>query len=190
MDATGQLKCKITMLGDGAVGKTSLIRRFVSNQYSDEYVHTIGAKVMKKQINFSLEGGSLAQVVMMLWDIPGQWETQRSRILSFQKYKPKGQYFIGSKGGLAICDITRKDTLDNLHMWVKALHDEAGDVPVVFLANKSDQTAQHQFTIQDLQALSKKYNAPTYLSSAKTGDNVELAFHKLAALVYRKYKCD
>ncbi|MDG6221373.1 MAG: ADP-ribosylation factor-like protein, partial [Candidatus Thermoplasmatota archaeon] len=95
-------KRKFCLLGEGAVGKTSLIRRFVTDQFDDRYITTIGTKVTKKSLDLP-PGSGADRVEMMIWDIMGQ-----------QGYRTMLQesYFSGAAGALAICDVTRKDTLD------------------------------------------------------------------------------
>ena len=178
------IKGKVIMLGDGAVGKTSLIRRFVLDQFSDEYVTTIGAKITKKEVIISMAGTQTAKVTMMLWDIPGQWEHTRDRFFSFKKYKPQSQFFLGARGALVLCDLTKRDSLENVTLWAETLQKEAGKVPMVIIGNKSDLANHYQFTPDELQEVAAKFGAPCFLTSAKSGLNVNMSFGKLAELLY------
>ena len=174
-----RVKSKVILLGDGAVGKTSLIRRYVLDQFRDEYIQTIGTKVTKKEIKVTAANHQIIDTTMMIWDIMGQRDYYKEHILQFNKYRPQTKYYLGSRGAMIICDVTRKTTLQNLPLWVNSIFEEVGPVPLVFLANKSDLTDQHQYTVEDLASFARQHNSPTFLTSAKTGENVDIAFYKL-----------
>jgi len=176
-----EYKRKVVLIGDPAVGKTSLINRFVKNAYADEYISTIGAKVAKKEIAIDV-GDSPVKVTFAIWDIVGQ-----QGYLGIQSMS-----FAGAQGALCVCDITRKETLESLSKyWLPLLDKVAQNVPTVFLANKSD--LPNAFTREDLKAAASaaKYDgvplsSPTsraYLTSAKTGDGVQQAFETLGFLM-------
>jgi len=183
-DAT-QMKAKLIFLGDGAVGKTCLIKRYVLDQFSDEYVHTLGAKVMKKNINIVVAPGNVVKFTMVIWDIMGQWQHYRNRILAFNSYRPQQKFYLGARGAMLVCDLTRRDTLENVDLWVKSIVDEVGPLPFVLVANKSDLAGVNQYGPQEVALFAQKHGAPFFLTSAKTGQNVQQAFLKLAELVYR-----
>ena len=165
-------KRKYCLLGEGAVGKTSLIRRFVTDQFDDRYITTIGTKVTKKSVHMDKPEGS-ARVDMMIWDIMGQ-----------QGYRGMLQesYFHGASGGMAVCDVTRPETLDNLQEWINGLRGVCGDVPIVILANKADLRDIAQLAPDKLQSVAKENGTTGYFTSAKTGANVEKAFMDLVTL--------
>ena len=166
-------KRKYCLLGEGAVGKTSLIRRFVTDQFDDRYITTIGTKVTKKSIHLDNPERD-ARVDMMIWDIMGQ-----------QGYRGMLQesYFHGASGGMAVCDVTRPETLENLQEWINGLRGVCGDVPIVILANKADLKGQYEFERDELLDKSRTHNARAFLTSAKTGQNVERAFFTLGQLL-------
>ena len=97
------IKKNIILLGDGAVGKTSLVRRFVTDQFSDKYITTIGSKVTKKEIYLDT-GDDRTHMVLLVWDILGQKGYRFTQALSFG----------GIEGALLIADVTRKETLGSL----------------------------------------------------------------------------
>ena len=155
---------KICMLGAFAVGKTSLVRRFVSSCFSDQYQTTIGVTVDKKSM--TVDGTSLT---MVLWDLYGEDE--------FQKLRPS--YLRGSSGYLLVLDGMRRATLDiALHVQERA-SDTLGPVPFVVLINKHDRRAEWDITDQDLAQLAQR-GWSVVMSSAKTGQGVEEAFTTLA----------
>jgi small GTP-binding protein len=174
-----RVKSKVILLGDGAVGKTSLIRRYVLDQFKDEYIQTIGTKVTKKEIKITAFNHRIVDTTMMIWDIMGQREYYKQHILQFNRYRPQTKYYMGTKGAIVVCDITRKTTIQNLPLWVNSIFEEVGPIPLIFLANKADLKEGHQFTLEDLAQFARQYNSPAFLTSAKSSENVDVAFYKL-----------
>ena len=165
---------KVCLLGDGAVGKTSLIRKYVYDDFDDKYLMTIGAKITKKaMVVESEENDEEINLTMMVNDIVGQVEFERLH----------KQYYRGSKGGLFVCDLTRKETLERVEWWLNSFREVAGDVPVILLGNKLDLKEQHEITFEDMAKFAKKFNCPYFLTSAKTGENVERAFENMGKRV-------
>ena len=119
---------KVCLLGDGSVGKTSLIRRFVDDTFSEEYLVTIECNISTKQVSVEDESGNSAEMRMAIWDIMGH-----KGLTKLHK-----SYFTGAKGGLIVCDLTRKDTLESLDTWIEPFFETVGVVPIVILANKAD----------------------------------------------------
>ncbi len=171
-----KMKVKICLVGEGAVGKTCLIRRFIQDQFDDRYISTLGAKVSKKEIRVDGPNGGM-DVDMTIWDIMGE--------KGFRELL-KEAYFHGAQGVLAVCDITRKETLDDLGDWVAAVIKVTGNVPIEFLANKSDLKDQIVVSRADIQNAAQSHGAPYLYTSAKTGENVEVAFAKLAQMIAQR----
>jgi len=168
------LKSKVCLVGENAVGKTSLIRKFVLNSFDDEYISTIGTKVCKKPITFELADVSI-YIDMLIWDIMGNSD--------FRKLL-QDSYFHGASGIMAVCDATRRDTLSALDGWVDSVRHVAGDIPLVILANKSDLSSQIQITEKILELKSKRYKTPScFFTSAKTGENVAESFHAMGVAI-------
>ena len=115
--------------------------------------------------------------MMLIWDIMGQ--------KGFRELLREA-YFFGAHGAVAVCDMTNRETLDELRYWVKALTDVAGDVPIVFVGNKADLESGAVIRQDDLKALAAKYNAPEFMASAKTGENVETILKALAEKIVAK----
>jgi small GTP-binding protein len=173
-----RMKVKICLVGEGAVGKTCLIRRFIHDQFDDKYISTLGAKVSKKEIKMpDPKGGPDLEIDMTVWDIMGE--------KGFRELL-KEAYFHGAQGILAVCDVTRKDTLLELPEWVNAVNKVAGAVPMTVLANKVDLVNQRVVTDEELTKVAESYKAPWMRTSAKTGENVESGFQKLAWLIANK----
>ena len=167
---------KIVLLGDQAVGKTSLIRKYVLDEFSDDYITTIGTKVTSKNLSYKWPGSNQeVDLTLMIWDIMGQKE-----------YDGIPRNFQGSKGAIMVSDLTRKETLYNLPILTNKALEINKNIPLIFVANKNDLTKQFQFGFQDMQTISHMYQAPIFLSSAKTGENVENIFKRLGELMLKK----
>ncbi len=159
---------KVCLLGDPAVGKTSLIRRFVIDKYDDRYISTIGVKVRKKEM--MVDG---TEMKFMLWDLLGQ-DDFTFLIRSALE---------GVRGAFLVFDMTRKETLDNVPKWLDTLFKTTGHIPILFLGNKSDLTDRIQISEQDILAVTSQFAGHHLLTSAKTGVNVEKAFHGLGKML-------
>ncbi|TLZ45276.1 MAG: GTP-binding protein [Methanobacteriota archaeon] len=175
---TGQkhVKAKVCLVGDVAVGKTSLIKRFVLDDFDDRYIATVGTKVTKKTVESTWKGVP-ATLDLMVWDIMGE---KGFRALL------RDAYFEGSHGVIAICDLTRKDTFYDLNNWVQMIRKQLGTVPIVFLGNKMDLAERLVVTPEELARMGTIHNASTFLASAKTGAGVNEAFKALAEAIGRR----
>ena len=172
---TKRIKSKICLVGDKSVGKTSLVRRYVMNMFDEQYITTIGTRVSKKEVQVSLPAQDLhLQVDMMIWDIMGE--------KGFRELL-KDAYFYGANGILAVADLTRRRTLDDLDDWIDGVEPLIGKVPVLIVVNKADLTSSAQFTERDVAQFAKAYGSDFLLTSAKTGEHVESAFTRLASVV-------
>ncbi len=163
---------KVCLLGDFAVGKTSLVRRFVYNLFDDRYLSTIGVKVSRKTVIVTHDG-EMIQLAMMLWDLGGSEEFTQMR----------GSYLRGTSGAVWVCDLTRPETLDSLPEYVGTLFQVSPGARLVLAANKRDLVDEQRITVSQLEAVARDLGAPYYLTSAKNGDRVEALFHHLANLL-------
>ncbi len=157
------IKKKIAMVGAFAVGKTSLVQRFVRSIFSEKYQTTIGVKIDQKEVHINGE-----DVTLLLWDIHGEDD--------FMKVKPT--YLIGSSGYFLVADGTRADTYDT----ALKLHEMASSVtknaPFILLINKSDLQDTWEITENQIENLIQQDWQIIY-TSAKEGTNVEDAFVQL-----------
>jgi len=181
------MKGKICLLGDPAVGKTSLIRKYVLDQFSDNYLSTIGAKVTKKELSYQWDQNTQVQLMMMIWDIMGQKEDFASSSQRFPSYKPSNMYFRDTKGAIIVADISRYETFESIEFWVQTLFKAAGqEVPLLFFANKVDLLDESQWSKEQILGEFSNYNAPAFITSAKTGDGVADGFFELGRQVLAK----
>lgn len=169
----GKLIKKICLLGDNAVGKTSLIRKYVYDTFDDKYIATIGTKTTKKEMTIEYFNKRV-NVTMMIWDVLGQHDYRNIHERSFK----------GTSGAMLVCDVTRPDTLEGIkEYWLPALEKVAGNVPLVFLANKIDLKDDAKFGEKEIRRIAEEHQGFWSLTSAKTGENVDGAFYELGAKV-------
>ncbi len=171
MPTVRRMKTKLVLMGEGGVGKTSLIRRFVLNEYQDTYLHTIGTKVSKVALTVPHGTDVEVQMDMSIFDIMGQ-HGFRDLI--------RETYFHGAQALMAVCDITRMDSLTALDEWIPSALEVSGDVPVYILVNKKDLIDRRAFGDEDVQKIAEPFAAPWVMTSARTGEFVEDAFNALA----------
>ncbi len=158
----GKYIIKLCLLGDGAVGKTSLVRRYVYDVFDDKYLMSFGTKVSKKSLK--VMG---AEIDLMIWDILGQKSHESLH----------AAYYRGAAGALAVCDFTRSETMRNLKSWIGSFRSVVGEMPVIILGNKSD--LEKTFTMPELESFGKSVGCDVLETSAKTGMNVETAFNEV-----------
>jgi small GTP-binding protein len=167
------IKRKILLLGDGAVGKTSLIRRFVVDKFADEYITTIGTKVTKKDLRIE-SPGKVTDLTFMIWDVLGQKGYKGIQESSFQ----------GAKGALLMYDVTRSETADSLRdYWIPHLVAVTNSIPLVVVGNKLDLADSRRQAQEALDDIKEALGVSGFLSSAKTGQNVEIGFLALAKAI-------
>ncbi len=171
MPTVRRMKAKLVLLGEGGVGKTSLIRRFVLNEYQDTYLHTIGTKVSKIELTVPYGTDIEIQMDMSIFDIMGQH--------GFRDLV-RETYFHGAQALLAVCDITRADSLVALNEWIPSALEVAGDVAVYILVNKKDLIDRRAFPDEEVQKVAEPFHATWAMSSARTGEFVDDAFNTLA----------
>lgn len=162
------IKKKICLLGAFAVGKTSLVKQFIENIFSLKYHTTLGVKIDKKSL--TVEG---QDVDLILWDLAGEDDF----------ISVKMSYLRGAAAYLIVVDGTRKDTLDTALDLIQRAEKEVGQfLPYVMLINKSDLTTKWQITDEDIVAIESQGHM-VLKTSAKTGENVEVAFEAIARAV-------
>lgn len=163
---------KICLIGDFAVGKTSLIRRFVEGQFSDKYLSTVGVKISRKLIDFSDDAENTQNLQLIIWDIEGNNK--------FKSIAPS--YFQGAKGAVIVGDATVQETLNHLSEHIKNFLAVNPKSYIIIALNKSDLIeTEYLETLRQLYQFSEQnYVIATYLTSAKTGNNVEELFQVLA----------
>lgn len=157
---------KTIIAGDGGVGKTTMLHRYVKGRFIENMQMTIGVEFFLKELKFEGE-----KVILQIWDFGGQ---ERFRFLL-------ESYAIGAKGALLLFDLTRPITLENLEQWVNICRAENPDLPILFIGSKSDLVGPINISEDYIFQIQEENNFFNFLKiSSKTGENVTLAFELLA----------
>ena len=166
------LQKKVCLLGDFAVGKTSLVRRFVYNRFDDKYISSIGVKVSRKTVAIT-HVDEVVEITMMLWDLAGSEEFSRMR----------ASYLRGAAGAILVGDLTRPETFESLRVYVRDMRRLNPNAYFVLAANKHDLNNQIQLSQKEIASIAAEFGIAYCLTSAKTGDKVEALFRHLANLL-------
>lgn len=157
------IKKKICLVGSFSVGKTSLVKRFISNSFSEKYLTTIGVKIEEKPITVNND-----KVTLIVWDLHGDDMYQNI----------KSSYLRGSSGYLLVIDGTRPQTLKDALNLKERLHKELGEIPGILIVNKEDLKSEWKLSSDDFESI--KNSGLEYIeTSAKTGKEVEETFMNL-----------
>ncbi len=170
MSDTTDIKMKICLLGDGGVGKTSLVYRFIQNRFSTDFKSTLGVNLLKHEV--VIEN---LRITAQIWDLGGQDKYEGLRKL----------YLDGSQGALVIFDKTNKSSFDNLDKWVKSFREIRGGKPMMLIGNKLDLKEFITVDDQTAKAYADSHQVSYLSTSAKTGEKVESAFTTLIANVIK-----
>lgn len=164
---------KVALMGDSAVGKTSLIRRFVVDVFDDKYIATIGTKVSKRDLEYKYPDKTVFLTVMV-WDILGQKDYKKIRTTGIS----------GAHGIVIVSDLTRPETTRNAEeFWLKEVHEAVKTIPIVFVGNKADLVRDDSEATKELSEIAKRAGMPVMFTSAKTGQNVEQVFRKIGEMM-------
>lgn len=158
---------KVCMLGTFAVGKTSLVARFVKSIFSEKYHTTVGVKIDKKTLQLDDK-----EITLLLWDIHGEDEFQKIR----------QSYLRGTHGYLLVADGTRQQTLDSATSLQQFVEETTGPVPFILLINKADLSEEWEIGDASIENLKNK-GWTIIRTSAKSGEGVEEAFSTLSRLM-------
>lgn len=157
---------KICLLGSFAVGKTSLVRRFVYNLFDEKYLSTIGVSISRKQVQVLSD----TTISMVIWDLAGG-DTFTGRDAS---------YLQGSSGAFLVCDLTRRDTFHFVLDYQERLKSVSPQAGTVILANKADLVPSLEEAESEIAGMAGQIGSPYFLTSAKNGANVDAGFQALA----------
>ncbi len=152
------------MIGDFAVGKTSITSRFVKNIFSDKYHSTVGVKVDSKEV--SIDGQTTLK--LMIWDMAGKD--------SFSTLDEN--YLKGSSGYLLVADGTRLNTIETAYKLQQHIEDKFGKLPFCMLINKSDLTDEWKYSVDKLNEV-KTDGWKCFETSAKSGEHINRTFTEL-----------
>jgi len=163
---------KILTAGEGGVGKTTLLHRYVEGKFSANTRMTIGVEFFLKETEIN---GN--QCTLQLWDFGGQ---ERFRFLL-------ESYVLGAKGALLMFDLTRMSSLGNLEQWLNIVRKGDPNLPILFLGTKLDLEDEIQVDDDYAQSFLNEYNLIDFLKiSSKTGENVSQAFEILTQKILER----
>ncbi len=152
-----EIRKKIILIGDIGVGKTSLIKRFVKQEFSDEYLSTIGVRVDKKTIQLEEE-----IVHLLIWDLAGE-------IMQNKAYE---SYIKGAAGIIGVFDITRPSSLKSVKAHMISIESKNPDIEVMLIGNKLDLAEEFNVDLSNISC--------DFLTSAKTGEKTNEALSQIA----------
>jgi small GTP-binding protein len=165
---------KICMVGDFGVGKTSLIRRFIDQQFSDHYLSTIGVKISRKLLPLPSSDGSARSIQLMIWDVEGKTK--------FQPIAPS--YLEGAAAAIIVADVNRQETIAHINEHIALINAvNKGRASLIIALNKIDTLTDKTAVVNDeqFQELNSMSNfVSTCFTSAKTGESVGGMFTTIA----------
>ncbi len=165
---------KITVIGDGAVGKTSLIKKYTKGSFQKDYIKTLGAQFSK--YDEEIDGDNCK---LFFWDIAGQAE--------FQFMRPT--FYKGSKAAIIVFSHTDEDSFKSIQNWHDDIKKYCGDLPIVLFGNKTDLVDEKDLNNDEVIKTVKERNfLGYYKTSAKTGSGVYKAFQAIIKELHDKYK--
>ncbi|UCC18349.1 MAG: GTP-binding protein [Promethearchaeota archaeon] len=178
MKKSEEFRFKIVIVGDGAVGKTSLIKKFTKGTFERDYVKTIGAQFSKynKEINGDL-------VRLLFWDIAGQDDFNFLHHLFYKESRAAIIVYSLEENELG------KNSFTHIKNWHEAIEQHCSNIPVVLFANKIDLVDEENLDATKIQKLVDDNNFLKYfITSAKTGQGVIEAFNAIIEHLYLRFK--
>ncbi len=175
-DVNRKWALKLTVLGDSAVGKTSLINKYITDSFTENYSPTLGVNILTKDIRFE---ENQSEIRLLLWDLAGQEKYELTRKMFFQ----------GCAGALLVYDMTQSSTFERISSkWIKDFRQYGRpDGVYILIGNKLDLKESIKVSTEEGLKLSQEINAAEFIeTSAKYGENVEKAFKNLVSIVLGK----
>mmetsp|Transcript_28765 Transcript_28765/g.48524 ORF Transcript_28765/g.48524 Transcript_28765/m.48524 type:complete len:276 (+) Transcript_28765:144-971(+) len=160
------LHIKLLMLGDSGVGKSSLVLQYAHEEFTSNFVTTIGIDYKIKLLKLGK-----TKIKLQIWDTAGQ---ERFRTITTS-------YFKGADGIMLVYDLTDRESFENIVVWAKDIREHADPhVGIILVGNKKDLTSQREISYDEGLQLARRMNVHFYEVSAKVGDNVTKAFESIA----------
>ena len=166
---------KLLLLGEQAVGKSSLIMRYTDNEFHFNIMGTGGMDLKRKKIIIGND-----DVKVMIYDTAGH---ERFRSIAKTQYK-------GSQGVILIYDVTEKKSFDRVIRWIESIKEDLDpqNVEILLVGNKIDMINEKVVSYSEGNELAKIFGVNFIETSAKTGENVESAFFTIIKKIYDKEK--
>lgn len=166
---------KICILGDTKVGKTSIVNRYVKEEFQEDYTPSIGTKVSKRNVTITDPSHQIQGMIvnLMIWDLLGQREHAALHKV----------YYAGAEGGIVVCDATRLETVKELGFWVDNFRNVVpGKAPIIVAINKVDATSDgdKDGVIGAVKEACRTLNVAYIEVSARSGGNIEQLFYTVS----------
>lgn len=181
-EETEAFSVKLVMIGDPAVGKTSIVRRYLGRDFPESYDPTIGASFYFKDETYNFDDEEVL-FKFTLWDIGGQ--------PTFKEVRPL--YYQGARAAISVYDITRPETFSNLERWIQEFHNNVDEErPLILVGNKIDLRSVVDECVPkgDAEELAEKltkdfsFEVEHIQTSAKENKRLDEAFETLASIFY------
>jgi len=181
---------KAILLGNASVGKTSLLSQFVDGKFFDEYIQTIGANFLIKEIDLKdcvdqlrIDKDLITDIEqkgfkLYFWDIGGQQDK-----LFVTEY-----YFVQSHGAIVVFDLADRKSFDDLDFWISKLKELSGEIPFIMIGNKKDLDKKRVISEEEIKEKAKKHDVAYFETSAKLDENVNEAFLALSIKILNNIK--
>ncbi|MGQ4833996.1 MAG: Rab family GTPase [Candidatus Asgardarchaeia archaeon] len=164
---------KVVMAGDGAVGKTSLVRQYVTHTFQKDYLTTLGVQVSTKELRYP----NLAVIKLVIWDVAGQQ--------LFSTVRP--MYYKEATVAIVVYDITSKETFEHVPRWVDEARQNEPRISIIIAGNKKDLEYARQVPTEDGEKLAKEVSAEGFVeTSARTGEGVNKLFEMAVTACLKK----
>jgi Ras-related protein Rab-1A len=180
---------KVILCGEAGVGKTSLLARYVDDLFSEEYIQTVGANFLIKEIDLSIiidkleiKNVNLKKDIkekgfkLYFWDIGGQ----QDKLFSNQ------YYFIQAVGAMVVFSLNQNNSFESIDFWISKLKELSGDVPYVLVGNKLD--LERKISQEEIDKKLKELGVQYFETSAKLNENVDKAFESLSVQILNNFK--
>ena len=166
-----EFKFKVVIVGDSGVGKTNLVKRFITDSFNKDSKATVGVEFMCK--NYSING-KIFKIEM--WDTAGQ-----------ERYKSiTAAYYKGAKGAMIVYDVTNKESFDNVDKWHNEIKEKASKtINIMMIGNKTDLTDSREVTSEMSKSKATALEIPVMETSALDASNVKEAFYQLLGEMYK-----
>lgn len=164
-----EVTLKLIVVGDGQVGKTSLITRFCKNTFSQQYKRTLGVDFLEKTKYLPQ---LKTEVTFHLWDTAGQEEY----------HAITRKYYRGAQAAVLAFSMVDRASFDHLRGWMTMIREECGEIPLILVQNKSDLIEERVVTEEEAKSLATDWNVPLNLISVKENSGIGAVFEELAVL--------
>ncbi|MFX1345552.1 MAG: Rab family GTPase [Promethearchaeota archaeon] len=180
---------KVILCGEAGVGKTSLLARYVDDLFSEEYIQTVGANFLIKEIDLNIiidkleiKNINLKKDIkekgfkLYFWDIGGQQD----------KLFSNEYYFIQAVGAMVVFSLNQNKSFESIDFWISKLKELSGDVPYILVGNKLD--LERKIDQEEIDKKLKKLGVQYVETSAKLNENVDKAFESLSVQILNNLK--